>query len=55
MREVARRWVEGTLDRFRRRGRPALLWMVRLTAGAVASYIVASVVIPQSDPLLAPL
>jgi uncharacterized membrane protein YccC len=29
--------------------------MVRLTAGAVASYIVASVVIPQSDPLLAPL
>ena len=50
-----RRWVEATLDRFQRRGRPALLWMVRLTAGAVASYIVASVVIPQSDPLLAPL
>ncbi len=47
--------MEASLDRFRQRGRRSVEWMVRLTAVAVASYVVANLVFPHSEPLLAPL
>lgn len=55
LREALHRWVEVGLDRFRKRGRPAAAWTVRLTAAAVASYVAASLIFPGSGPLLAPL
>jgi hypothetical protein len=42
-------------DRFRRGGRPAILWALRLTIAAVASYVVADALSPGTQPLLAPL
>ncbi len=55
MREVLSRSVDASLDRFHRRSRPAVARMVRLTAAALASFVVARLVFPQSEPLLAPL
>jgi hypothetical protein len=43
------------VERFRRGGREALLWTARLTAAAVASYVVAIALLPGGRPLLAPL
>lgn len=50
-----RRLVEAPLARFRRGGRPALLWAGRLTAASVASYLVADALFTGPEPLLAPL
>jgi hypothetical protein len=55
VRDAVRRTADASIDRFRKRGRPALAWMFRLTAAAVASFAVADVVFPRSVPLLAPL
>jgi fusaric acid resistance family protein len=41
--------------RFRRGGPAAVLWVMRLTVAAVASYVVASALFPRTQPLLAPL
>jgi uncharacterized membrane protein YccC len=49
------RLVELHLSRFRRGGRPAVAWALRLTAAAVAGYLVASWIFPETHPLLAPL
>jgi hypothetical protein len=43
------------LSRFRRGGRAAVAWAIRLTAAAVAGYLVASWIFPETQPLLAPL
>lgn len=40
------------LARFRRGGRSAMAWAMRLTAAAVASYVVASTVFPSPEPPL---
>ncbi len=49
------RFLRVAAGRFRRRGRPALAWTARLTAAAVASYLVGSAIFPRTQPLLAPL
>jgi hypothetical protein len=41
--------------RFRRRGSAAVAWALRLTAAAVAAYVVAHALFPTTEPLLAPL
>ena len=41
--------------RFRRGGRAGILWALRLTVAAVASYVVAVALFPGTQPLLAPL
>jgi uncharacterized membrane protein YccC len=57
---------EGVRDRWRRRlgrelirlrndGRAAVLWSLRITIAAVASYVVATMFFPGTQPLLAPL
>ncbi len=43
------------VERFRRGARDASLWTLRLTAAAVASYVVALALLPSDRPLLAPL
>jgi hypothetical protein len=55
LQEVVRHGVDVATTRFRQRGRSSVAWMVRLTVAAVASYVVAGLVFPHSDPLLAPL
>ncbi len=55
MREVLRRSLDASLERFRKRGRRAVAWMLRLTAAGVISFAVARLAFPQSEPLLAPL
>jgi hypothetical protein len=55
LRDVAGRWLDVGRERLRERSRSAVAWMVRLTAAAVASFVVASLVFPDSAPLLAPL
>jgi fusaric acid resistance family protein len=47
---VSREWA-----RVRRDGRAALLWSLRITVAATASYLVASLFFPGTQPLLAPL
>ncbi|WP_151084093.1 FUSC family protein [Nocardioides cynanchi] len=47
--------VSRELARLRRDGRASLLWSLRITVAATASYLVASLVFPSSQPLLAPL
>jgi hypothetical protein len=54
-REVLHRALAVQRARWRRDGRPAVLWSLRLTAAAVASYLVASVIFAGTQPLLAPL
>ena len=55
VREWLRQTTDASLERFRRRGKGAVAWTVRLTAAAVASFVVADVVFPRTVPLLAPL
>ena len=43
------------LTRLRKDGRAALLWALRITVAAVASYVVATLLFPGTQPLLAPL
>ena len=43
------------VERFRGGAREASLWTLRLTAAAVAAYVVALALLPSSRPLLAPL
>jgi hypothetical protein len=43
------------LARLRRDGRASLLWSLRITVAATASYLVASLLFPDTQPLLAPL
>jgi hypothetical protein len=43
------------LARVRRDGRAAVLWSMRITVAATASYLVASLFFPGTEPLLAPL
>jgi hypothetical protein len=50
-----RQRVQRELHRLRHDGRPALLWSLRITAAAVASYVVATLIFPDTEPLLAPL
>ncbi|MDX6375073.1 MAG: hypothetical protein QOD98_4061 [Nocardioidaceae bacterium] len=47
--------VSRELARVRRDGRGAVLWSLRITVAATASYLVASLVFPGTEPLLAPL
>lgn len=53
------RWWQGLvsreLARVRRDGRASLLWSLRITVAATASYLVASLLSPGTQPLLAPL
>jgi hypothetical protein len=49
------RTARNQLTRFKRGGRPAIAWAFRLSAAAVASYVVALVLFPGTQPLLAPL
>ncbi len=51
---LGRWWAELPL-RWRRGGREGVFWALRLTAAAVASYVVASALFPGTRPLLAPL
>ena len=55
LRDAVRRRASAELTRFRRGGRPAAAWALRLTAAAVASYVVASALFPHTQPLLGPL
>ena len=50
-----RGFVSRELARVRRDGRASLLWSFRITVAATASYLVASLVFPGTQPLLAPL
>ena len=50
-----RRWLAAQRARFDRGGRAAVLWALRLTVAATASYLVATALFPQTVPLLAPL
>jgi uncharacterized membrane protein YccC len=50
-----RAFVSRELARLRRDGRSAVLWSLRITVAATASYLAASLVFPGTQPLLAPL
>ena len=50
-----RGFVSRELARVRRDGRAAVLWSLRITIAATASYVVASLIFPGTQPLLAPL
>ncbi len=50
-----RNLVSRELARVRRDGRAAVLWSGRVTIAATASYVVASLIFPGTQPLLAPL
>ena len=50
-----RGFVSRELARVRRDGRAAVLWSLRITVAATASYVVASLIFPGTQPLLAPL
>lgn len=50
-----RRFVLGEASRVRRGGRAAVLWSFRITAVATGSYVVAVLLFPGTQPLLAPL
>ncbi|MGH3413782.1 MAG: FUSC family protein [Marmoricola sp.] len=50
-----RRLVLGELARLRREGRSSLLWSLRITVAATASYVAGTLVFPGTQPLLAPL
>lgn len=55
MQEWWRRVVRGELTRVRTEGRPALLWSLRVTLAATASYVAGLLIFPGTQPLLAPL
>ena len=48
-------FVSREVARVRRDGRAAVLWSLRITIAATASYVVASLLFPGTQPLLAPL
>jgi hypothetical protein len=50
-----RRALRGELTRLRRDGWSSLLWSLRITVAATASYVVALLLFPGTQPLLAPL
>ena len=50
-----RGFVSRELARVRRDGRASVLWSMRITVAATASYVVASLLLPSTQPLLAPL
>src|SRR4249919_759539 len=50
-----RRRLSRELARLRNDGRQAVLWSLRVTIAAVASYVVATLLFPGTQPLLAPL
>ncbi len=50
-----RGFVSREVGRVRRNGRAAVLWSLRVTIAATASYVVASLLFPGTQPLLAPL
>ncbi len=50
-----RGFVSRELARVRRDGRASVLWSFRITIAATASYLVASLFFPDTQPLLAPL
>jgi uncharacterized membrane protein YccC len=50
-----RAFVSREVARVRRDGRAAVLWSMRITVAATASYVVASLLFPGTQPLLAPL
>jgi hypothetical protein len=50
-----RRGLTRELSRLRGGGRAGLLWSLRITVAAVASYVVATLFFPGTQPLLAPL
>jgi hypothetical protein len=50
-----RGFVSRELARLRRDGRASLLWSMRITVAATASYLMASLFFPSTQPLLAPL
>ena len=52
---LGRRFVAREMARVRRDGRAALLWSMRITAAATASYVVGTLFFPGTQPLLAPL
>ena len=55
MLEWWRRALRGELTRLRRDGWGSLLWSLRITVAATASYVVALLLFPGTQPLLAPL
>ncbi len=55
MRDWWRRIIARELTRLRKDGRAAVLWSLRITVAAVASYVVATLIFPGTKPLLAPL
>jgi uncharacterized membrane protein YccC len=55
VRDWWRRNVVGELNRLRRDGRATVLWSLRITVAAVSSYVVATLLFPGTQPLLAPL
>ncbi|MCA1656869.1 MAG: aromatic acid exporter family protein [Actinobacteria bacterium] len=50
-----RRVPRSELSRLRREGRSSLLWSLRVTVAATASFVVALLIFPGTQPLLAPL
>lgn len=55
MREWWRRNLARSIAGLRSGGRQAILWSLRITVAAVASYVVATLFFPGTQPLLAPL
>jgi hypothetical protein len=55
LRDLLTRKIAVQRGRFRRGGRAAASWALRLTVAAVASYVVAVALFPGTEPLLAPL
>ncbi|MFC5175360.1 FUSC family protein [Nocardioides taihuensis] len=55
MRNRWRRRLDIELARLRTDGRHGVLWSLRVTVAAVASYVVATLLFPGTEPLLAPL
>ncbi len=55
MRDRWRRRLARNLTRLRNDGRATVLWSLRITIAAVASYVVATLFFPGTQPLLAPL
>lgn len=53
--EGVRRFARDLAAPYRERGRAAFTWTLRLTVAAVGSYVVARLLFPDSDALLAPL
>ena len=55
MRDWWRPALTRELTRLRTEGRASLLWALRITVAAVASYVVGTLLFPGTEPLLAPL